>query len=56
MSTRVMLADDHALIRQGLKGLLEKRGIEVVAEASDGQDAVRQAEKVKNKGNSSYPA
>jgi DNA-binding NarL/FixJ family response regulator len=43
--TRVLLADDHALIRQGLKALLEKQGIQVVTEASDGQEAVRLAEK-----------
>src|SRR5437899_162930 len=40
MPTRVLLADDHALIRQGLKALLEKQGIQVVTEASDGQEAV----------------
>src|SRR5438477_10416322 len=45
MPTRVLLADDHALIRQGLKALLEKQGIQVVTEASDGQEAVRLAEK-----------
>src|SRR5215469_9709114 len=46
MPTRVLLADDHAVIRQGLKALLEKQGIQVVTEASDGQEAVRLAEKV----------
>ena len=45
MPTRILLADDHALIRQGLKALLEKRGFQVVAEASDGQEALRSAEK-----------
>lgn len=45
MPTRVLLADDHALVRQGLKALLEKQGIQVVTEASDGQEAVRLAEK-----------
>ena len=45
MPTRVLLADDHALIRQGLKALLEKQGIQVVTEASDGQEAVRLGEK-----------
>src|SRR5258708_3475976 len=45
MPTRVLLADDHALIRQGLKALLEKQGCQVVSEASDGQEALRSAEK-----------
>lgn len=45
MPTRVLLADDHALVRQGLKVLLENQGIWVVPEASDGQKAVRLAEK-----------
>jgi DNA-binding NarL/FixJ family response regulator len=45
MPTRVLLADDHALIRQGLKALLEKQGCQVVCEASDGQEALRFAEK-----------
>src|SRR5260370_10265725 len=45
MPTRVLLADDHALIRQGLKALLEKQGFQVVGEASDGQEALRSVEK-----------
>src|SRR3981081_2397974 len=45
MPTRVLLADDHALIRQGLKALLEKQGFQVVCEASDGQEALRSVEK-----------
>jgi two-component system, NarL family, response regulator NreC len=45
MPTRVMLADDHALIRQGLKAFLEKQGFQVVGEASDGQEALRSVEK-----------
>src|SRR2546422_5679482 len=39
MSERVLLADDHAVFRQGLRALLEKRGLEVVGEAADGQAA-----------------
>ncbi len=43
---RVLLADDHQLIRAGIRSLLEKLpGLEVVAEASDGREAVRLAEK-----------
>lgn len=40
---RILLADDHTLVRQGLRKLLEARsGWHVVAEAGDGRDAVRQ--------------
>jgi two-component system response regulator NreC len=44
MTTRVLLADDHSLLRQGLKGLLEKQGFQVVAEASDGEETLRSVE------------
>jgi DNA-binding NarL/FixJ family response regulator len=40
---RILLADDHTLVRQGLRALLEREGLEVVAEAGDGQAAVRVA-------------
>ena len=43
MPTRILLADDHTLVRQGLKALLEGEGFEIVAEAGDGQAAVRAA-------------
>ena len=40
-SLRVLLADDHVLVRAGIRTLLEKMpGVEVVAEASDGQEAL----------------
>jgi two-component system, NarL family, response regulator NreC len=45
MPTRVLLADDHSLIRQGLRALLEKQGFQVVSEAVDGQETVRAVEK-----------
>lgn len=41
MAIRVVLADDHVLVRQGLKSLLEREGFQIVAEASDGQEALR---------------
>lgn len=41
MSIRVILADDHILVRQGVRALLEREGIVVVGEASDGQEARR---------------
>jgi len=44
MPTRVLLADDHALVRQGLMAFLERQRFQVVSEASDGQEAVRLAE------------
>jgi two-component system, NarL family, response regulator NreC len=47
MPTRVLLADDHALIRQGLKALLETQGFQVVGEASDGQESLHLAEKTR---------
>jgi DNA-binding NarL/FixJ family response regulator len=38
---RVVIADDHNLVRQGIRGLLEKaEDIEVIAEAEDGQQAI----------------
>jgi two-component system response regulator NreC len=40
---RVLLADDHLIFRQGLKGLLEREGLQIVGEAADGQEAVRRA-------------
>lgn len=40
MSIRVLLADDHALVRQALRALLDREGIQVVGEASQGQEAV----------------
>jgi two-component system response regulator NreC len=39
MSTSVLIADDHQIVRQGLRVLLEREGFEIVAEASDGQEA-----------------
>jgi two-component system response regulator NreC len=47
MAIRVVLADDHVLVRQGLKSLLEREGFQVVAEASDGQEALRHVESLK---------
>lgn len=40
---RVLLVDDHALFRDGVRSLLEARGVEVVGEAGDGQEAVETA-------------
>lgn len=44
---RVVLADDHAVVRAGLKAVLgASSGIEVVGEASDGAEAIELAEKL----------
>lgn len=45
---KVMLADDHAMMREGIKQLLEFDGtIEVIAEASDGVSCLEKLEQVK---------
>ena len=45
---RILLGDDHKLLRDGLKKILQERADwEVVAEAGDGREAVRQALEVK---------
>jgi NarL family two-component system response regulator LiaR len=44
---RVLIADDHAVVRQGLRTFLELQdGIEVVAEAADGERAVAETERL----------
>lgn len=48
MSINVMLADDHILMREGIKQLLEFDGtISVIAEASDGEECILQLMKTK---------
>jgi two-component system response regulator NreC len=41
MGIRLVLADDHVLVRQGLKTLLQSAGFVVAGEAADGREAVR---------------
>jgi DNA-binding NarL/FixJ family response regulator len=43
---RVLIADDHALYRDGLRSLLETRGVEVIGEAHNGREAVDQAKRL----------
>lgn len=48
MTIRVLLADDHSVLRDGLAALLQAQdGIVVVAQARDGREAVRRAADVK---------
>jgi two-component system NarL family response regulator len=44
---RVLLADDHALLIEGLQSLLEAHGIEVAGTARDGREAAEQARKLR---------
>jgi DNA-binding NarL/FixJ family response regulator len=39
--TRILIADDHQLLRQALRRAFEDAGVEVVAEAGDGEEAIR---------------
>ena len=43
MFNRVLIADDHALVREGIGILIARGGFTVVAEASNGQEALTQA-------------
>lgn len=45
MNTSVIIADDHAIIREGLKSLLEKKGIKVPGIAQNGREAIELAVK-----------
>lgn len=45
MSTRLLLADDHALVRQGLRAFLERQGFDVTCEAANGLQALQMAMK-----------
>jgi len=47
MAIRVVIADDHLMVRQGLRAFLERASIEVVGEAGDGREAVRLVEEVR---------
>jgi two-component system response regulator NreC len=48
MSVKIIIADDHKIMRDGLRNLLDKEsGMEVVAEAKNGREAVRLAEQLR---------
>ena len=44
MTIKVVIADDHEVVRSGLTSLLKGSDIEVVAEAADGKEAVKAVE------------
>jgi two-component system, NarL family, response regulator NreC len=47
MPIHIVLADDHVVVRQGLRSLLERAEFEVIGEAGDGQEAIRLVEKLR---------
>ena len=48
MSVKILIADDHKIMRDGLRTLLEKeKGLDVIAEAKNGREAVTLAEKLR---------
>jgi DNA-binding NarL/FixJ family response regulator len=48
MTVKVLIADDHPVVREGLRGMLAgERDIEVVGEAGDGREAARLAESLR---------
>src|SRR6058998_1792161 len=47
MSIRILLADDHQIVIQGFKAMLERDGYHVVGEARDGHEAVRLARQLR---------
>jgi DNA-binding NarL/FixJ family response regulator len=44
---RVLLADDHRMMLEGLRAVLEKAGVEVAGEAATGRDAIREAKRLR---------
>ena len=46
MAIRLMLADDHRMLREGLRRSMTEHGFEVVGEASDGAEAVDMAQEL----------
>ncbi len=47
MSARILVADDHQILREGLVSILSKAGLTVVGEAADGRSAVRLARELR---------
>ncbi|GAH09871.1 unnamed protein product, partial [marine sediment metagenome] len=48
MEIKIILADDHAVLREGMRNLLKReKDLEVVGEAGDGEEAVRLVSELK---------
>ena len=47
MTIRLMLADDHRMLREGLRRSMTDQGFDVVGEAGDGDEAVRLADELR---------
>jgi len=47
MTIRLMLADDHRMLREGLRRSMTEQGFDVVGEAGDGDEAVRLADQLR---------
>lgn len=48
LSIKLLIADDHALLRQGIKNVLSlEPDFDVIGEASDGEEAIKQVERLK---------
>src|SRR5437764_14731572 len=47
MATRILIVDDHPLTREALSSLLVSHGFDVVGTASDGADAIVEAERLR---------
>ena len=47
MSLRILIADDHGVLRAGLRALLHGAGLQVVAEAATGEEALQRAEQLR---------
>ena len=47
MRIRVVVADDHRILREGLVAILNRRGVRVVGQASNGEEAIQMARELK---------
>ena len=45
MSTRLLIADDHAVVRAGIRSMVEDSDVQIVAEAGNGNEALQLADK-----------